>query len=114
MPPCRPRLPSSRKSWRAFTAPRTGRRASRPSSTSATPNSKEPELTDTELDGCVAIVTGAAMGIGKACANALARAGAAGVLADIDAAAGEAACAEIVGTGGNAVFVACDVNSLAD
>src|SRR5215213_5986087 len=43
-----------------------------------------------ELAGRVAIVTGAAMGIGRACAVALARAGAAVVVADVDADAGTA------------------------
>jgi NAD(P)-dependent dehydrogenase (short-subunit alcohol dehydrogenase family) len=71
-------------------------------------------LTDSELNGRVAIVTGAAMGIGKACAVALARAGARVVLADINAEVGEASRAEIVAAGGEAEFVRCDVTSLAD
>jgi NAD(P)-dependent dehydrogenase (short-subunit alcohol dehydrogenase family) len=71
-------------------------------------------LTDSELNGRVAIVTGAAMGIGKACAAALARAGARVVLADINAEAGETSRAEIATAGGEAAFVRCDVTSLAD
>jgi NAD(P)-dependent dehydrogenase (short-subunit alcohol dehydrogenase family) len=67
-----------------------------------------------DLKGRVALVTGAAMGIGKACAQALAEAGASVVLADIDVAAGEATCKAIVAGGGNAVFVRADVTSLAD
>jgi NAD(P)-dependent dehydrogenase (short-subunit alcohol dehydrogenase family) len=71
-------------------------------------------LTERELNGRVAIVTGAAMGIGKACAMALSRAGAQVVLADVDDAAGEAARAEIAAAGGAAAFVRCDVTSYAD
>ncbi len=67
-----------------------------------------------DLQGRVAIVTGAAMGIGKACAAALARAGASVVLADIDSAAGEAATEEIAAAGGAAQFVATDVTRMAD
>ena len=70
-------------------------------------------MTDHDLSGRVAIVTGAAMGIGKACAVALARSGAS-VVADIDVAAGEATRAEIAASGAAAVFVRADVNSMAD
>jgi NAD(P)-dependent dehydrogenase (short-subunit alcohol dehydrogenase family) len=71
-------------------------------------------LTDHDLSGRVAIVTGAAMGIGKACALALARSGASVVLADIDATAGEAAYGEIAALGHQALFVRTDVTSLSD
>ena len=67
-----------------------------------------------DLQNRVAIVTGAAMGIGKACAAALARAGASVVLADIDSAAGEAATEEVAAAGGAAQFVATDVTRMAD
>jgi NAD(P)-dependent dehydrogenase (short-subunit alcohol dehydrogenase family) len=61
------------------------------------------------LEGKRAIVTGAASGIGRATAMLFAAEGASVVLADIDAAGGEAAAAAIAEAGGRAVFVRCDV-----
>lgn len=58
------------------------------------------------FDGKVAIVTGAARGIGLACAKRFVAEGAKVVLADIDEKAGEAEAKKL---GQNARFVACDV-----
>jgi glucose 1-dehydrogenase len=63
----------------------------------------------TRLSGKVAIVTGAANGIGQACARRFAADGAAVALGDIDVAAGEATAAEIRAAGGKAIFVETDV-----
>jgi NAD(P)-dependent dehydrogenase (short-subunit alcohol dehydrogenase family) len=59
----------------------------------------------------VAVVTGAAQGIGEAYAHALAAEGAAVVVADLNAEAGEKVAASINETGGRAVFVRTDVSS---
>jgi len=59
-----------------------------------------------QLDGKVAIITGAASGIGAACARVLAREGAKVVLTDVDQAGGERVAAEVDG-----VFVRHDVTS---
>ena len=66
---------------------------------------------DTRFEGKVAIVTGAASGIGKALSEALARRGATVVLADIDE-AGAKAAADALGAGppGRASGVALDVS----
>jgi 3-oxoacyl-[acyl-carrier protein] reductase len=62
------------------------------------------------FDGKVAIVTGAARGIGEAYARALAAEGAAVVIADLVADAGEQAAKRIAADGGTAVFVRTDVS----
>jgi NAD(P)-dependent dehydrogenase (short-subunit alcohol dehydrogenase family) len=64
------------------------------------------------LDSRVIIVTGAAGGIGQACAVALAQAGAALVVTDI--ADCEATIAEIRNTHGDAVFIKADVGVESD
>ena len=61
----------------------------------------------------VAVVTGAAKGIGLACARCLAEEGAKVVLSDIDATAGEAAAEDLQASGADALFVACDVGDKA-
>jgi NAD(P)-dependent dehydrogenase (short-subunit alcohol dehydrogenase family) len=66
------------------------------------------------LEGRVALVTGAASGIGKATAERLAQEGAAVVVTDIQVEAGEATVKEIAAAGGRAVFVKHDVTSEAE
>jgi NAD(P)-dependent dehydrogenase (short-subunit alcohol dehydrogenase family) len=61
------------------------------------------------LDGRVALVTGAASGIGRACALRLAQEGAAVLVTDVQDLAGEAVAAEIRGGGGTAVYRHQDV-----
>lgn len=62
-----------------------------------------------KLQGKVALVTGAAQGIGLACVEAFVREGAGVVLADRDEARGREAAQRISGTGGKVVFATCDV-----
>ncbi|HSV37153.1 MAG TPA: SDR family NAD(P)-dependent oxidoreductase, partial [Nocardioidaceae bacterium] len=62
------------------------------------------------LENKVAIVTGAAQGIGEAYAKAIAAEGAAVVVADLNEEAGQGVAAKIVADGGRAIFVRCDVS----
>jgi NAD(P)-dependent dehydrogenase (short-subunit alcohol dehydrogenase family) len=66
------------------------------------------------LQGRVALVTGAASGIGKAVAKRLADEGAAVVVTDIQEEAGNATVAELEDGGARALFVKHDVTSEAD
>ncbi len=61
----------------------------------------------------VTVITGAAAGIGLACAKRFAAEGARVVLSDINADKGAAAAAEIAETGAEARFVPCDVGDKA-
>jgi 7-alpha-hydroxysteroid dehydrogenase len=66
------------------------------------------------VDGRVAVVTGAAAGIGNAIATLLADAGAEVVLGDLDGDGAVAAAAAITAAGGRATGVRCDVTSDTD
>src|ERR1700754_929520 len=66
------------------------------------------------LEGKVAIVTGAAMGMGEATARVFAAAGAHVLVSDINAEAGEATAERIRGDGGDASFFRTDVSNAAD
>ncbi|MTD53138.1 SDR family NAD(P)-dependent oxidoreductase [Amycolatopsis pithecellobii] len=68
-------------------------------------------MSDKELAGRISVVTGGAMGIGKAIARTFAAAGAHVVVADLALEDGEATVGEIIGDGGSAEFVATDVAS---
>ena len=63
------------------------------------------------LAGRKALVTGGAVGIGKACATALALAGADVAIADIDEQTGEKTAEGIRQMGADSIFVKCDVTS---
>uniref|UniRef100_UPI002ABE8BDB SDR family NAD(P)-dependent oxidoreductase n=1 Tax=Paraburkholderia sp. J63 TaxID=2805434 RepID=UPI002ABE8BDB len=66
---------------------------------------------NTKLNGKVAVVTGAASGIGKQIALTLAQAGAAVAIADLNQNGADAVAEEIKGAGGKAIGVAMDVTS---
>jgi NAD(P)-dependent dehydrogenase (short-subunit alcohol dehydrogenase family) len=63
-----------------------------------------------QVDGKVAIVTGAASGIGAACAMTLAREGAKIVVTDLDDAVGQRVVDKIGSVGGEAIFLHQDVS----
>jgi NAD(P)-dependent dehydrogenase (short-subunit alcohol dehydrogenase family) len=66
------------------------------------------------LEGKVAVITGAASGMGRVASLLFAAEGAAVVVADVADAAGEATAREIGDEGGRAVYVHTDVSSAAD
>lgn len=71
-------------------------------------------MTEQKLKNRVALVTGAAMGIGAACAQALAAQGATVILTDFADAEGEKTTQDITAAGGSARFIHHDVTQEAE
>src|SRR5687767_261836 len=71
-------------------------------------------FTAVRLDGKVAVVTGGANGIGRACSRRFATEGADVLIADITDAAGAEVVAEVEALGRRAVYVHADATSQAD
>ena len=69
---------------------------------------------DPGLTGRIAVVTGAAHGLGATTARWLSERGAGVVLLDVDAAANEELAAELRASGGEALALSCDVSREAD
>jgi len=67
-----------------------------------------------KLDGKVAVVTGAASGLGRASVMRFAKEGAAVVVADLNSQGGELVVSEIAAAGGRAVYQRTDVTGEAD
>ncbi|MFM9150190.1 MAG: SDR family NAD(P)-dependent oxidoreductase, partial [Solirubrobacterales bacterium] len=78
------------------------------------PRGKEMGMDSGRLEGRVALVTGAASGIGKATSRRLASEGASVVLTDLQDEAGESVASGIRDDGGRALFVHHDVSKEAD
>lgn len=66
------------------------------------------------LDNKVVLVTGAASGIGRAAATLFAIEGARVAVCDVDRRGGQMTVQKIVDDGGDAIFVPCDVSSVAE
>ena len=71
-------------------------------------------MIDYGLGGKVALVTGAASGIGRAAAIAFARSGAAVLVSDVDEAGGAETVGLIEAAGGQAAFQRCDVSQASE
>jgi NAD(P)-dependent dehydrogenase (short-subunit alcohol dehydrogenase family) len=67
-----------------------------------------------QIDGSVAVLTGAGSGIGRATALALGAAGAAVVVSDVDGARADAVAAEVAALGARSASRAVDVREVAD
>ncbi|WP_156839531.1 glucose 1-dehydrogenase [Novosphingobium aquimarinum] len=70
-------------------------------------------MTD-DMAGKVALVTGAAGGIGRATALAFARSGAAVIVADVNESGGRETVDQVTSAGGKAAFQSCDVSNAED
>lgn len=67
-----------------------------------------------KFSGKVAVITGAAKGIGRAVAFLFAKSGAKVAVVDIDETEGTITVADILAAGGDARFIRCDIGSESD